>query len=97
MGNLTAQDFTKKTLVKKRIWQVYVLRCADKTYYTGIAKDIGRRIREHNNGKGARYIVQSRRPAELIYREGGYTVRQAMKREREIKHLSRDRKRAFET
>ena len=47
---------------------VYILRCADGTYYTGFTTDPDRRLKVHNSGKGAKY-TRSRRPVELIYME----------------------------
>src|SRR6267378_3885266 len=49
-------------------WFVYVLRCADGTLYTGIAKDVNRRRDQHNAGTASRY-TRSRLPVELVYQE----------------------------
>lgn len=49
------------------IWHVYMVRCSDGTLYTGITKDVEKRIEAHNSGKdGARY-TRSRRPVKLVY------------------------------
>jgi putative endonuclease len=51
------------------IWYVYMVRCNDGTLYTGITKDLEKRVEAHNSGKdGARY-TRSRRPVELVYSE----------------------------
>jgi len=77
-------------------WQVYIVRCADDSLYTGIARDLERRIAEHNadNGLGASY-TRSRRPVTLVYREFATDRSAASKREYQIKQLSRDEKPAL--
>ena len=73
-------------------WHVYILECADKTLYTGVAKDISRRIKEHNEGhRGAKY-TRVRRPVKLVYSERVINQSFALKREYEIKKLSRSEK-----
>lgn len=74
-------------------WQVYIVRCADDSLYTGIARDLERRIAEHNadNGPGASY-TRSRRPVALVYREVAADRSAASKREYQIKQLSRAEK-----
>ena len=67
---------------------VYVLRCADGTLYTGYTDDPERRARVHNAGKGAKY-TRSRLPVELVYKSA------ALRREREIKKLTRVQKLAL--
>lgn len=47
---------------------VYILECADKSYYTGSTKDINKRIWEHQNGLGANY-TKKRLPVKLVYSE----------------------------
>lgn len=70
-------------------WYVYMVRCADDTLYTGIARDVVRRIGEHNGGRqGARY-TRARRPVSLVYQERCTGRAQATRRELEIKRLSR--------
>lgn len=77
-------------------WQVYIVRCADGSLYTGIARDLDRRIVEHNadNGLGASY-TRSRRPVTLVYREVAESRSTASKREYQIKQLSREEKLAL--
>ncbi len=70
---------------------VYILECSDKTYYTGWTKDLEKRINTHNNGKGAKY-TRGRRPVKLIYFENFNDKVEAMKREYEIKQMSRKEK-----
>jgi len=70
---------------RKKNWSVYMVRCADTTLYTGISNDVKRRVKMHNAGRGAKYIVPSRRPVELVYVEEGFDAGGALKRERKIK------------
>lgn len=73
---------------------VYMLRCADGTLYTGYTDDPERRVRVHNAGKGAKY-TRSRLPVELVYREALGDKSAALRREREIKKLTRAQKLAL--
>ena len=77
-------------------WYVYILRCADNTFYTGITVDIDRRLDEHNNSNklGAAY-TRGRRPVELVYQESSATRSAATKREYEIRKMSKKQKEAF--
>ena len=72
-------------------WFVYVLRCADGTLYTGIAKDVNRRRDQHNAGTASRY-TRSRLPVELVYQEAHASRGSALRREAAIKTLSRRQK-----
>jgi len=77
-------------------WQVYIARCADGTLYTGIARDVERRIAEHNAGKGAAaHYTRARRPVVLVYQEAAADRSSASKREYRIKQLSRAEKLAL--
>lgn len=73
------------------VWYLYILRCGDGSLYTGITTDVERRLAAHRSGKGAKY-TRGRGPLELVYREecGGHSA--ALKREWEIKQLSREQK-----
>lgn len=64
----------------------YILRCADGTYYCGWTNNLDRRLKAHNEGKGAKY-TRSRRPVALVYYEAFSTKEEAMRREYEIKQL----------
>ncbi|GAB6860787.1 GIY-YIG nuclease family protein [Haloplanus litoreus] len=67
---------------------VYVLECADGTYYTGYTTDVERRVAEHDAGEGAKY-TRGRTPVELVHTERYETRSAAMSREHEVKSLSR--------
>lgn len=69
-------------------YMVYIVECSDGTLYTGITNHLQKRIREHNAGKGAKY-TRGRRPVRLCYVEEGEGRSWALKREKEIKRLSR--------
>jgi putative endonuclease len=71
-------------------WFVYILKCADDSFYTGIATNLERRISEHNGhgAMGAKY-TRGRRPVVLVYQETVKTRSAALVRENEIKRLSR--------
>ena len=73
------------------IWFVYILRCADGSLYTGIAKDVDRRFEQHNTGTASRY-TRSRLPVALEYQEEQPNQSKALKRELAIKALSRKAK-----
>lgn len=76
-------------------WWVYMLRCADGTFYTGITTDLERRLAEHNgDGPGARY-TRGRRPVERVYAEPAASRAEAARREAAIKRLDRAHKLAL--
>ena len=72
----------------------YILRCADGTLYTGWTNDLTKRVDAHNAGTGAKY-TRARRPVELVYYEVFSSKEEAMRREAEIKSLSRASKEAL--
>ena len=73
------------------MWHVYILQCADDTYYTGIAIDVTKRVDAHNLGRGAKY-TRSRLPVTLVHRETAENKSAALRREIDIKSLSRREK-----
>ena len=76
------------------IWHLYILSCRDGSLYTGITTDVEKRLEAHRNGKGAKY-TRGRGPLELVYREECGSHSEALKRELEIKALSRQQKQAL--
>ncbi len=66
----------------------YVLECRDGSLYTGWTNNLEKRVRDHNDGRGAKY-TKSRRPVRLAYYETYETKKEAMRREYEIKHMNR--------
>ncbi|MFW6037922.1 MAG: GIY-YIG nuclease family protein [Candidatus Saliniplasma sp.] len=76
------------------MWFVYMLRLNDDSLYTGITKDIDRRIKEHEEGRGSKY-VRGRTPLKLVYSERCTNRSEALKREAEIKSWSKSKKENF--
>ena len=76
---------------KKKENITYILRCADGSLYTGWTNDLDHRVRMHNEGKGAKY-TKGRGPVELVHHETFGTKEEAMRREYEIKQMSRSEK-----
>lgn len=66
----------------------YIVRCNDGTLYTGWTNNLEKRIKDHNDGRGAKY-TKPRRPVVLVYYEEFGTKEEAMRREWEIKQMSR--------
>jgi len=69
-------------------WQVYILRCRDDTFYTGITNNLEKRIQRHNLGTASRY-TRTRLPVSLVYQEAAADRGAASRREAEIKKLKR--------
>ncbi len=73
---------------------LYILRCGDGSLYTGIATDVDKRLTVHQSGKGAKY-TRGRGPLTVVYREECADKSAALKREWEVKALSREKKLAL--
>lgn len=73
---------------------VYILRCADDSLYTGYARDPEHRLKMHNAGRGAKYTA-SRRPVAIVYAEACDSLSAALKREYQLKQLTRAQKEAL--
>ena len=74
-------------------WYVYILKCADGSLYAGVARDLQRRLRQHNGELvgGSRY-TRGRRPVELLWSDTEPDRSSAQRREASIKKLSREEK-----
>lgn len=72
-------------------WKLYILRCGDGSLYTGITTDLEKRLEAHRIGRGAKY-TRGRGPLELVYQEECGDHSAALKRELEIKALTRVQK-----
>lgn len=72
----------------------YILLCSDGTLYCGYTNDLEKRVNTHNRGKGAKY-TRRRTPVKLVYSEEFKTKSEALKREHQIKKLSRKEKLAL--
>ena len=75
----------------RKDWTVYILRCGDGSLYTGIAKDVGARVKQHSEGRGANY-TRTRLPIKLLYQQEGLTRSKALIREAQIKAMPRSKK-----
>lgn len=73
------------------MYYTYILECADRTLYCGYTTDLRRRLSEHNSGTGAKY-TRARLPVKLAYYEEFSELSPALKRECEIKKLTRAEK-----
>ena len=78
----------------ERKWFVYILNCADGTLYTGITNDLDRRVKAHNAGTASKY-TRVRRPVSIVYSEEVETKGDALRRELQIKRLTRSEKMAI--
>jgi len=76
---------------------VYLLKCADKSYYTGVTNDLDRRLIEHNEGYNPNCYTYSRRPLKLVYSQICSTPQEAINLEKRIKGWSRAKKEALIT
>lgn len=72
----------------------YVLECKDGSYYAGYTNNLDKRVRMHNEGKGAKY-TRAKRPVQCIYQEGFETKREAMQAEYRFKQLPRNAKERY--
>lgn len=70
----------------------YIARCSDNSLYTGITNNIEKREERHNNGTGSNY-TKIRRPIKIIYFEEYNTLKEAAKREKQLKGWSKIKKR----
>jgi putative endonuclease len=77
------------------MYVLYILECSDKTLYTGITRDLNRRLKDHNStNNGARYTL-SRRPVQIVYKKEFPNKTEALREEIRIKRLSREEKLNF--
>ncbi|TDQ34246.1 GIY-YIG nuclease family protein [Aureibacillus halotolerans] len=77
--------------MESRVHYVYIIECKDGTLYTGYATNVDERLRTHASGKGARY-TRGRGPFQLRYQEAFVTKSDAMKKEWQLKSLSKTQK-----
>jgi len=73
------------------MWFVYIVQCRDNSLYTGITNNLEKRIKAHNNKKGAK-AVKGKLPVNLVYQEQYNEKQSALSRESEIKGLKREAK-----
>ncbi|HUL01532.1 MAG TPA: GIY-YIG nuclease family protein [Nitrospirota bacterium] len=76
---------------KTSSWLLYLLLCSDGTLYTGITTNLSRRLKQHNNGKAARY-TRSRRPVRVVFQEPCSSKSHALRKEHTVKSMTRKKK-----
>ncbi len=88
-------EFLVEELIKRGarhfMWNVYILKCSDDSYYTGVTSDLDKRLVRHNLGQAVEY-TKLRRPVELLYVEEFENKKEALKREVQIKKYGRKNK-----
>ncbi len=83
---------TRKAIIRKGLFYVYIIECQDSTYYTGYTNDLGKRLKEHNEGKrGAKY-TRGRGPVKLVWKKKYKLYINAVREEARIKKLRRYQK-----
>jgi putative endonuclease len=78
-----------------KFYYVYILRCADDSYYTGVTNDLERRLTEHHSGNNSRSYTSTRRPVETVFWHEFTDIRQAIAFEKQVKGWSRKKKEAI--
>ncbi|RZJ82339.1 MAG: GIY-YIG nuclease family protein [Flavobacterium sp.] len=78
-----------------KLYTVYILKCSDGSYYTGVTNDIDRRFYEHQNGINNNCYTFKRRPLNLVFAEHFADINQAIEFEKQIKGWSRKKKEAI--
>ena len=82
-------------MVDKMAYYVYILECADGTYYTGMTANLKRRLNQHTTGAHKRAYTYSRRPVRLVWCEALASREDAKQREKQIKRGNRKQKNAL--
>lgn len=77
------------------VYFVYILECADTTYYVGSTNNLEKRVHQHNHAKSGAHYTKIRRPVKLVYSETFETYAESRAREAEIKRMSRKEKSAI--
>ena len=78
-----------------KTYTVYILKCADDSYYTGVTNNIDLRFRQHNDGVNKGAYTHSRRPVKLVFTSRFYNIIDAISAEKQIKGWSRRKKEAI--
>ena len=79
----------------EKVYYVYILRCADGSYYTGVTSKLQARIDEHQSGVDTKSFTSNKLPVELVYHEVFQMIQNAIVREKQIKGWSRAKKEAL--
>ena len=78
-----------------RSYFIYILKCSDNSYYTGVTNNLEKRLTEHNSGYSNTSYTFKRRPVELVFSQRFHDIQQAIALEKQIKGWSRKKKEAF--
>jgi len=73
------------------MWFVYIVECQDSSLYTGITNNLEKRVKAHNDKRGAK-AIKGKLPVKLVYQESYNEKKLALSREREIKSFKREQK-----
>jgi len=90
-----AEPWRDKIIHSMKNMYVYILLCADDSYYVGVTNDIGRRLVEHEDGIHPKSYTFTRRPLQLVYIEYFTSPLAAIAREKQIKRWTRQKKEAL--
>lgn len=82
-----------RQLKHKKGW-VYILKCADDSYYTGSTNNLKLRLLQHQSGKGSNH-TKNRLPVQLVYSEEYQDIKDAFHREKQIQGWCREKKEAL--
>ena len=91
LRKMEVRERSSPTYVTEAVWSLYILRCRDGSFYTGVTNDIERRLRMHEEGRASRF-TRTRRPVVLVYQEKCGSRSQALLRECAVKSLGRQGK-----
>lgn len=86
---------TESSMLDIYNYWVYIVRCKDGKYYTGVTNDLDRRLQEHNGGINSKCYTYERRPVVLMYEEHFHDINQAIAWEKQLKGWSRKKKEAL--
>ena len=78
-----------------KTYYVYIVKCSDNSYYTGMTNNLTRRIDEHNEGNNPESYTYTRRPVKLVFYSEFNEVEQAIAVEKQVKGWSRKKKEAI--
>ena len=78
-----------------KYYYVYILKCSDNSYYTGVTNNVEKRLAEHNSSDSSTSYTSKRRPVQLVYSQQFNDIMQAIELEKQIKGWSRKKKEAL--
>ncbi|PCI96453.1 MAG: hypothetical protein COB15_10105 [Flavobacteriales bacterium] len=80
---------------KYHCYYVYILKCADETYYTGVTNNINSRLKEHQSDDNQNSYTYKRRPVQLVFCSEFSNIEDAIEKEKQIKKWSKKKKEAL--